>query len=243
MGILKKGQFEEKGVYQFEKELLAQNSSVESAFTAMPPAASPHFIESVQEKAHQIITEAQQQAQDKIKAAQKEIDRLKKEAQESGFVKGEQEGLHKADEKIREALNVLNEAVKERKKIIKDAEPEILRLVVKIAEQVLRSEVTMHRDVIANIVSDAILRISDREEVLIKVNREDSDALKSSKDRLMRLIDGVKNLSIIEDLNVDPGGCIVETKLGFVDARIKTKLEAVEKALWSVYSKEEEDAN
>ena len=41
----------------------------------------------------------------------------------------------------------------------------------------------------------------------------------------------MKNLSILEDSQVEPGGCVVETNLGYVDARIETKLELLEKAL------------
>ena len=45
------------------------------------------------------------------------------------------------------------------------------------------------------------------------------------------MLDGVKSLSIIEDSNIEPGGCIIETNLGFIDARISTKIKAIEEAL------------
>ena len=52
------------------------------------------------------------------------------------------------------------------------------------------------------------------------------------------MLDGVKSFSILEDANVEPGGCIIETNLGFVDARISTKLKAIEEALLKVAPEE-----
>jgi flagellar biosynthesis/type III secretory pathway protein FliH len=48
----------------------------------------------------------------------------------------------------------------------------------------------------------------------------------------------VKSFSIIEDANIEPGGCIIETNLGFIDARIATKLKSIEEALQRVSSED-----
>ncbi|MBU0572983.1 MAG: hypothetical protein KKH83_00720 [Candidatus Margulisbacteria bacterium] len=135
-------------------------------------------------------------------------------------------------------METLNESVKERKKIIKDAESEILRLAIRAAEQIIRSEVSLHRDVCLNIVSEAINRVSDREQVMVKVNREDAEYIKRYKDRLAGILDGVKSFSILEDSTIEPGGCVVETNLGYVDARISTKLRTLEESLQRMVSEE-----
>ena len=116
----------------------------------------------------------------------------------------------------------------------------MLRLSLKIAEQIIRSEVSLHRDVSLNIVSEAISRVSDREQIIVRANREDAEYLKRYKDRLAGMLDGVKSFSILEDANVEAGGCIIETNLGFVDARISTKLKAIEEALLKVAPDEKE---
>jgi flagellar assembly protein FliH len=133
----------------------------------------------------------------------------------------------------------MNQAIIARRKIIKDAEGEILRLAVKVAEQVIRSEVSLHRDVSLNIVSEAISRVTDREQIIIKVNREDVEYIKKYKDRIAGIVDGVKSISILEDSQVEPGGCVIETNLGYVDARIITKLKAIEEAFKKVRESEE----
>ena len=83
-----------------------------------------------------------------------------------------------------------------------------------------------------NIISEAIARVSDREQIILKVNKEDIENVKRYKDRLSGVLDGIKSFSILEDSQVEPGGCIIETNLGFIDARIKTRIEQIENALW-----------
>ena len=173
--------------------------------------------------------------------AQKIIERAKHESA-AIFERSKQEGMEagkkEVEVKINEALQTLNQAVIERKKIIKDSENEILRISLKVAEQIIRSEVSLHRDVCLNIVSEAIMRISDREQVIVRVNREDAEYIKRYKDRLSGILDGVKSFSVIEDSTIEPGGCIVETNLGYVDARISTKLKSIEEAIEKAKSTE-----
>ncbi|MBI5700655.1 hypothetical protein HZC34_02255 [Candidatus Saganbacteria bacterium] len=172
------------------------------------------------------LSEAEQKASELIAEARSESKSIRDQAFEEGI----EQGKNQAAENIKQSLQTLNEAVIERKKIIKDAESEILRLAIKASEQIIRSEVSLHRDVCLNIVSDAINRVSDREQVIIRVNREDADYIKKYKDKLMGIVDGVKSFSILEDSQIEPGGCVIETNLGYVDARISTKLQAIEDA-------------
>ena len=215
MGLIKRNQLEEKGTILIEKSPLIIHRREE-----------PAVIETVSE-------ETVGEDRDAIRA-RSEAGRIKEAAREEG----RREGREEASARIEEALETLNQAVKERKKIVKDAENEIVRLALKVAEQIIRSEVSMHRDVCLNIVSEAIGRVSDREQIIVKVNREDAEYLKRYKDRLAGMLDGVKSFSIVEDSNIEPGGCVIETNLGFIDARIGTKIRAIEEALNKVKSEE-----
>lgn len=215
MGLIKRNQLEEKGTILIEKSPLIIHRREE-----------PAVIETVSE-------ETVGEDRDAIRA-RSEAGRIKEAAREEG----RREGREEASARIEEALETLNQAVKERKKIVKDAENEIVRLALKVAEQIIRSEVSMHRDVCLNIVSEAIGRVSDREQIIVKVNREDAEYLKRYKDRLAGMLDGVKSFSIVEDSNIEPGGCVIETNLGFIDARIGTKIKAIEEALNKVKSEE-----
>lgn len=222
MGIIKKESLEDKGTLYLE----------EGKIEISPAVARPRedvkiseeelpLLGPVRDKAHRIIAQAEDQAREIIEQS-------KEKGYQDGIVIGKKEAEEKLTAELSNALSTINQAVKERKRIIKDAEAEILRLSLKVAEQIIRSEVSLHRDVCLNIVSEAIGRISDREQIIIKVNREDVEQLKKYKDRIGGLVDGVKSLSILEDSSVEPGGCVIETNLGYVDSRISTKIKAIE---------------
>ncbi|MDD5593667.1 MAG: FliH/SctL family protein [Candidatus Margulisbacteria bacterium] len=224
MGLIKRNYLEDKGTLTIEKSpvQLHQRREVSAEAEALLriPAGD---ISLVKTEAQKIIERARQEA-----------DSVREEAREQG----RREGRDESAARLEEALATLNSAIKERKQIIKDAEGELLRLSLKIAEQIIRSEVSLHRDVSLNIVSEAIGRVSDREQIIVRVNREDAEYLKRYKDRLSGMLDGVKSFSIIEDSNVEPGGCVIETNLGFIDARISTKLKSIEEALQKVAPEE-----
>lgn len=226
MGLIKRDRLEERGTLVITKKpvVISPKKEIPRAAVIDTPQIAKNPV-AVKNEADEIILQAQSEA-----------DQIRAEAREEG----RQEGREEAASKIEEALTVINQAVKERKKIIKDSESEILRLSLRVAEQIIRSEVSLHRDVCLNIVAEAIGRVSDREQIIVKVNREDAEYLKRYKDRLANMMDGIKSFSIIEDANVEPGGCVIETNLGFIDARISTKLKAIEDALKKVSSESSE---
>jgi len=226
MTVIKRDQVQDSGTLVIEKKEHKQQLAPvpKPAFPAGP--STREQVEKAKGEAQKIIDQAVQEAS-----------HLKEIAKTEGLEQGKAE----AAEQIEEAFATLNQAIKERKKIIKDSESELLRLSLKISEQIIRSEVSLHRDVCLNIVAEAIARVSDREQIIVRVNREDAEYLKRYKDRLAGLLDGVKSFSIIEDNNIEPGGCVIETNLGFIDSRIPTKIKAVEEALKKVQEKDEQE--
>lgn len=225
MGLIKRNQIHDNGILVLEK---APELPVRLKIEPEPEAK---IVPQVEDN----IPKAKTEAQKIVERARKEAESITEQARLAGAEAGKAEVAGK----FKEAITTVNEAVKERKIIIKDAENEVLRLAIKIAEQILRSEVSLHRDVCLNIVTEAIARISDREQIIVRVNREDSEYLKRYKDRLASMLDGVKSFSIMEDQSIEPGGCVIETNLGYIDAKLATKVKAIEEALQKVASENE----
>jgi len=233
VGLIKKGNLIEKGVLYLKEQLPSINTSTSisrSAHIELPQ----DMIEEAGAGKEELISYAKTEAEEIIRKSMEEAEAIKEHAKQSGIEEARRMAEETASDKVKEAIAMLNEAVIERKKIIKDAEGEILRLSLKVAEQIIRSEVSLHRDVCLNIVADAINRVSDREQVIIRVNKEDLENIKKYKDRIGSSVDGIKSLSVVEDGTVEPGGCVVETNLGYVDARISTKITAIEEAFRKV---------
>ena len=236
MAIIKKTNLFDKGTLDLKQDSLPQAEPPAQDYPSSYQQEESFGDEEVpqeelESKAQDVLSAARGEADSIVENARQEGQEIIKSSKEQGLEEGRQQGQQQVDDNIKEAMETLNQAVKERKRIIRDAESEILRLSLKIAEQVIRSEVSLHKDVIMNMVAEAINRISDRENIIIKVNREDAEQLKQNKEKIAGLVDGVKNLSIIEDSQIEPGGCIIETNLGYVDARISTKLSLIEQQM------------
>jgi len=234
MGLIKKGHLVENGILYLKEPLLQAGTGTAPSETPEPGISPKLSAEELGIEKEELVDYAKNEAEQILHKAMEEAEQIREHAKESGMEEARRVAEETASDKVKEAIDTLNEAVIERKKIIKDAEGEILRLALKVAEQIIKSEVSLHRDVSLNIVSDAISRVSDREQVIIKVNREDIENIKKYKDRIGGMVDGIKSLSIVEDVGVEPGGCVIETNLGYVDARISTKLAAIEEAFRKV---------
>ena len=242
MGIIKKDKIEDKGTLFLEEGRFSiprrEERQIEAEDLEISEEELP-LLGPVQEKAGRIISSAERQAAQIVESAREEVERMREDGRSAGFEDGKREAMEQVSTQFADSMEVLNEAVVARRKIIKDAEAEILRLSLKVAEQIIRSEVSLHRDVCLNIIAEAISRVTDREQIIIKVNRDDVEHVKKYKDRIGGIVDGVKSLSILEDSQVEPGGCVIETNLGYVDARISTKIKAIEESFKKVRHSEE----
>ena len=48
------------------------------------------------------------------------------------------------------------------------------------------------------------------------------------------MLDKIEGVTVLEDPNVDVGGCMIETDFGDIDARINTQLNEIETAIKEV---------
>lgn len=241
MGLIKKEFIREKKEPYIMEASFKKETNDFSAAGGQTHSGQPKTMQILTETAEDIRSQAFEEVKKIKEEAQQKAGEALEAARKEGLESGKQEGWQQVGDYIREALETLNQAIIEKNKIIKSSEPEIIKLAIKIAEQIIRSEVSLNRDVCLSIVSEAIGKITDREQVIIRVNQANLEQVRSQRDRLASLIDGVKNLSIQEDSQIEPGGCIVETNLGYVDAKISSKLIAIEEALKRVLDTGEED--
>lgn len=170
-----------------------------------------------------------------IHRAKKEASRIRKQAREvlnqagvereeerkKGFEEGRQEGLAVLTEKI-----VAAESAQE--KVLKESEPGIVRMVMEIAEKVIGRE--LEKGAILDIVKKSI-RESVGHKIFVKVHPADFTVLKKREKEILAILEQNESLTIKEDDTIPPGGCVVETEMGTVDARLETQLKGIRKAL------------
>jgi type III secretion protein L len=172
------------------------------------------------QEAHQIIVEAQAQAA----AILAEAEAARKVLIESGHDQGYQEGLTCWNQSV-------EAAIAERDAYLARCESEVLKMAVRIAEKILGEELRTHPDKIVGIVREALTSVRRERSLSLRVNPEDADRVRTHATALAASLGPNREIQVIADPAVGRGGCLVESELGTIDARLETQLRCMQEIL------------
>ncbi len=111
------------------------------------------------------------------------------------------------------------------------SEAELRRLAVRIAEKVLGRELALSADAVVDVVRTALHAARSRREITVRVSPEDLEAVRAGRPRLLEVLSRHPELVIRGDESVTRGGCLIDTEVGTIDARLEVQLAAIERAL------------
>lgn len=198
------------------------------------------LLETARQEAEKIISTANEKADNIITEGKNRQQQIEDEAFQKGWQKGLAEGNEEALKNhaglLAEAREKLADAVKEREKIIRRAEDEIAQLAVAVARKIIFREMFADPSIVGDIVQEAIHKVTDREEITVRVHPADLDFVLGRQEEYTRNIKGIRKLKILADNAISPGGCVIETPNGTVDARIESQLTEIEQSLLEVSS-------
>lgn len=167
-----------------------------------------------------------------------DVEAIRREAYEEGFSKGEAEGydagLKAAAEKTEKLANLINEVETLWRNLLKSSEQKIIELIAMISEKVVYGSVAVDNAIITRAILDVFEKIPDPVNATITVNPADYDYIEVVKDDFFEEIKGLKQVSIVSDQLIEPGGCRIETSAGEVDTSIEERLEAVKRSVINV---------
>ena len=207
------------------------------------------LLEKTKVEADRILEEAKSKGKKIIEEAKILTQTLRENAEKEGFESGQKNGYEAGLEQLTkvmvEAKNTLEQALRERERLGKEAENDLAQLAVKIAQRVVGSEISLNSNVVVNMIKANLERVKDREHVILRVHQEDIETVKKNKEFFLKFVPDVRSVEIQIDPRVDRGGCIIETNLGTVDARITTQLEAISLAFSRIFELDldKEDSN
>ena len=177
------------------------------------------------------------------KVEQEALSRLK-ELQEDAYKQAYQLGLDEGREKAFQEkrgeleakiahLEVILGSIETLKKdLVHFNEAAIVQLVFYMARRVVLHEVSISREVVLEVVKQAIESAQSEENVTVRVSPQDFSFIESIREKLGKEFDVVKRAKIESSEEVADGGCVIETNYGDVSATIEQKLEK----LWETIS-------
>lgn len=156
------------------------------------------------------------------------------EAFSRGVEKGRAEMKATYQETVDRTVSALNHAIEELIRVHRhdqaSKEKETVRLALAIARRIIGGE-RGNETVIQHVVHEAMQKVSDPRQLTIRLNPEDIEVVSQMRDRLLPDEASDAAIHLQPDDSIGRGGCIIETRLGDVDARIEQQIGIVEALL------------
>lgn len=168
--------------------------------------------------AEAIIVEAKKQAEQIIAAAHEEFEVQKKEGFEEGVMEAKLEMAEKMIDSVAKSVDYFQ-----------GLEGKLTDLVVKALRKVV-GEMDQRERIVA-VVRNSLAVARNEQKVMVRVCPEEVPFLQESLTEIMRAYPTINFIDIVPDGRLNPGGCILETDIGIVDASIDVQLKVIEKSL------------
>lgn len=158
------------------------------------------------------------------------------EAYKLGLEEGRKEAFHETsgiiNEKLNHFENLLNTIDKMKIELMKQNEAHIVKLVFHMASRLAHKEVQVDNQAVLNIMNEAIQMAQIEENVRVQVSLEQFEFFETIKKEAHREFDFLKKIKFEPSEDVKPGGCMIETNYGMIDAQFEQRLSK----LWETLS-------
>jgi len=176
-----------------------------------------------------------------ISESEERILEIQKQAYNQGFAEGEKIGLETGNRQLTPVIQNFTQALSQLEEIKREirlnAEKKMLDLALAVARKVVTCEIQNNRESILHIIHDAMERVVDHKNIIIKLNPEDFKYVNDRGFELAGLIDHFEHITFEADECIVGGGCLIETKMGEIDARIDQQFKVIEERFEAEYNK------
>lgn len=161
--------------------------------------------------------------------AQLEAEQIREQARAEGYAEGRSAGHEYGATEMDLATRALDEATRDidslRVELVAAIEHDAIQLGLRLAEKILGGNRQLPSERILETVQGGLRRVTDRRKIAVLVNPAELEAVSSAIAELTTGGSGVELCDIQADERVEPGGAIVRTAEGEVDASVGTQLE------------------
>ncbi|NLY30528.1 MAG: hypothetical protein GX047_07835 [Firmicutes bacterium] len=206
-------------------------------------------IRTARMRAAELLREAEERIVELVSAAEEQADSIRQEAEAAGFEEGQKIGYEdgyaaghaagkaavKAEmqERMAAVAEIARECQELKGRIIAQAERDIVALSLAVAEKIIKQKIDDDPAVTLNVIRDVAERVQNAEQLSIRVHPDVLEIIDSlSQEGAEGTLGGkISDCRWIADAGVRPGGCVVETEFGRLDARVETRFLSVSQSL------------
>jgi flagellar assembly protein FliH len=151
-----------------------------------------------------------------------------------GYEAGYAEGLRTAEDAMARNLQHLTQLLanvhENQATFFRAAERQVVDLALQIAQKVVEREIENMPDLAVNVIRGALEEMDARTAQRLRLHPDDEEVVRR---RWSQVVPPGVNVELVIDDRVQPGGAIIETTQGQVDAQLDTKLAQLGNALWT----------
>jgi flagellar assembly protein FliH len=152
------------------------------------------------------------------------LDAVREQAFEEGFAAGVAQAQSQLDGPASALAAAADQLQAMRSDAAASVEVDAVDLALRIAEQAIGAAIAADPELVVEAVRGALRRLVERDRVLILVNPDDLELVRDHVSRLVGELGGIEHCEVQAERRVRPGGAIVRTSEGEVDATLETKL-------------------
>jgi len=191
-------------------------------------------LEQTKAQAREILDQARAEAQTLRQRAQSEgyqtghaqgLEQGSKEGQEQGLAQAKKEFTEQSQQLRSTLENILVNFETQRDHFLAQAHQDLLALALAIAAKITHHQVNIDPQVALNNVKSVVGLVHSRSSVLLKMNPKDIERYELLDQQQAEKILNSQHIKVIQDENIEIGGCVLQTENGVVDAQISTQLQ------------------
>lgn len=163
-----------------------------------------------------------------LAAAAAEADAIRAAARAEGHAEGLEAGLAEGRSQVGAAVAALGVALAEveamRATVAETVERDAVELALQLAEKVVSGAIAVEPERVADVVRGALRRLTERRRVTVLVHPDDLDAVRVVAEGFAAELGGIEHCDVQAERRIAPGGAIVRTDEGQIDASVETQL-------------------
>ena len=213
----------------------------------LPKGTSVFNLGDLVRESKDVLQEAKLQAKEIMERAEQEAATLVDSATDRGFAEGKDQGLAQGREEGRQAGRA--EAIAEvtpqledlqvaftaalaqwetdRNSMVLAAREDVLRLALAVAEKVTYRIIQTDSTVIGDQLAEALVLLVAPRAVTVAVAPQDRALVEAMLPELIDKINTCTHAAIRDDPSVTPGGCVISTGAGRIDATIERQIQRI----------------
>jgi flagellar assembly protein FliH len=162
-----------------------------------------------------------------------------RQAYDLGMIEGEKRAFDdkKADLEARlaqfdELLQKFNDV---KVNLLQQNEVHLMHLVFKIAEKIAMHEVIGNKESIANFIRQVTESLAVDDRVNVHVSKDDFTFIEETRAKLEKQSGTFEKVKLISEADMTPGGCVIESNFGTIDATVEQRVAKVWEAIHSKF--------